>query len=145
MAGIFHYPQIAPLKRICHYEAHTTFTFCLMMMLDAFSKRPKDSLTWSMFTPWFLLLLPQCSLFLWKNTSLKAQAHVRKASSQCTVTIFTQFNTLTPARTLRLHGSVATRCRVIWRWSSARLHSLHNSIHPPEMEINPLKMACGVG
>ena len=31
----------------------------------------------------------------------------------------------------------------MWELSPAMIHSLYNSIHPPEMEINPLKTACG--
>ena len=30
----------------------------------------------------------------------------------------------------------------MWRLSSAMRNLLHNSVHPPEMEINPLKMVC---
>ena len=33
--------------------------------------------------------------------------------------------------------------RVMREQSSAKINSLHNSIHPREREINPLKMVCG--
>ena len=38
-----------------------------------------------------------------------------------------------------LHGSVGT----VTGLSSAMTNSLHNCIHPSEMGVNPLKMACG--
>ena len=38
---------------------------------------------------------------------------------------------------------VVTCCIVMWALSSAMMSSLHNSIHPPVMEINPPKTACG--
>ena len=33
------------------------------------------------------------------------------------------------------------RCTVMWELSSAVISSLQNSIHPPEMEVKPLKIA----
>ena len=49
-------------------------------------------------------------------------------------------NTLTPARTPRLHWKVVTRCIVRLGLSSAiTLSSWHNGISPSEMQINPPK------
>ena len=45
-------------------------------------------------------------------------------------------------QTPRLHSNVM-RCIIMWGLSSAMINVLHNSIHPPEMEINPPKTACG--
>ena len=50
-------------------------------------------------------------------------------------------NTLTPARTSRLLSNVVTHCIMMWGLSWAMTRSLHNSIHPPEMDINPPKTA----
>ena len=47
-----------------------------------------------------------------------------------------------PARTPRLHENVVY-CVVMLGLSSARINSLHNSIHPPEMERIPPKVVCG--
>ena len=52
-------------------------------------------------------------------------------------------NTLTTARTPRQHPNVVMRCTVMWRPFLAVTSSVHNSIHPPEMETNPPKMARG--
>ena len=52
-------------------------------------------------------------------------------------------NAPTPERTPRLHQNIVVCCRVMWGLSSATISSLHNCIHPPEMEINPLKTAYG--
>ena len=49
---------------------------------------------------------------------------------------------MTPARTPRLHSNVVMHCIVMWGLSSAMISSLRNGIHNPEMEMNPLKMAC---
>ena len=38
---------------------------------------------------------------------------------------------------------VVRRCIVMWALSSAMKSSMHNSVHPPEPEINPSKAACG--
>ena len=51
--------------------------------------------------------------------------------------------TLTPAWTPRPHYNGVMRCIVMWGLSSAMLSCYHNSSHPPEMEMNPPKMACG--
>ena len=51
-------------------------------------------------------------------------------------------NTVTSARTQRLHYNIGTCCIVMWGISSALISSLHNSIHPPQMEMNPPKAAC---
>ena len=44
--------------------------------------------------------------------------------------------TSTPARTPRLHQRAVMCDTVLWGLSSAITSSLHDSIHPPEMEIN---------
>ena len=52
-------------------------------------------------------------------------------------------NTLKPAGTPRLHSNAdIMRCIVMQGPSSARSGSLHNSIHLPQTEINPL-VICG--
>ena len=51
-------------------------------------------------------------------------------------------NTVTSARTQSLHYNIGTCCIVMWGLSSALISSLYNSIHPPEMEMNPPKAAC---
>ena len=51
---------------------------------------------------------------------------------------YTCHSTLTPARTPRLHHNV-----VMWGLSSAMISALHNSVHPPETELHPTKMAYG--
>ena len=53
------------------------------------------------------------------------------------------YNTLTPARTQRLHLNDVMRCIVTWGISSTMISSLANSMHPPEIEIRPLKTAYG--
>ena len=47
------------------------------------------------------------------------------------------------SKTPRLHGSVVVYRRVGTAISSAMISFLHGSVHPPEMEINPAKTACG--
>ena len=48
------------------------------------------------------------------------------------------------AGTPRLYQNAVIRCTYLGGIdSSAMISSLHNSIHPPDMEINPPKMACG--
>ena len=51
--------------------------------------------------------------------------------------------TSTPARTPRLHQRAVMCDTVMWGLSSAITSSLHDSIHPPEMEINPPNTAYG--
>ena len=52
-------------------------------------------------------------------------------------------NTLTPARTLRLHKNVVMCSVHVWGLCWAMMYSLHNGIHPLEMEIRSMKTACG--
>ena len=53
-------------------------------------------------------------------------------------------NTLTSAGTPRLQSKVAMCCIVMWGLSScSHVSSFHESIHTPEMEINPPKNVCG--
>ena len=47
------------------------------------------------------------------------------------------------SRTPRLIYNVVMPRIVMWALSSAMICSLHNGIHLPETEINPLKMLCG--
>ena len=52
-------------------------------------------------------------------------------------------NTLTRARTPRLHWNAVLSCIVTLRLSPTIIISLRNSIHSPEMQINPPKKSCG--
>ena len=65
-----------------------------------------------------------------------AQATVQQTKVLLRLRLRLCHNTLTPARTRRPHGNVVMRCIVMWGVSLAMTSSLHNSIHPPEMEIN---------
>ena len=51
-------------------------------------------------------------------------------------------NTLTPAGTPQPHEDVVMHGIVMQGLSSVLISSSHNSVHSPEMEVNPLKVAC---
>ena len=48
-----------------------------------------------------------------------------------------------PTGASRLQQNDAMHCILMWGLSSPMIGSLHNNIRPPEMELNPLKTACG--
>ena len=79
-----------------------------------------------------IMLLAACHL---QNVNGKGSSKL--ASSQKPEPLRMCHNTLTPARTPRFCSNVIRCCIVKWGLSSAMISSLRNSIHPPEVEINP--------
>ena len=70
------------------------------------------------------------------ETGSSWRANLAWAASQHTGT---SKSTKATSKCYALHSN----CIVMWGLSSAIISSLHNSIHHPEMEMNPPEMACG--